>query len=625
MSTPWRATLVGAVLGAFLASAAVAQTVVFQQPPSAGGGVLVSSWLDPAGSDADMYVYDSFVLPAATAVTEVRWRGGYLYGAPYGHVTNFTITFYASTAGDTQPLCTNPQLPETYLAFFDVGGIAGETPAGSIGGVAMYDYDFVLPSPFMAAAGTKYWVRIEGVQIGYPDWGIAVGTGGDATHFRFSTGAAQFSFGAGDAAFTLLATNAPTFTIAASESPAGTGTIAGAGAYPEGSLAALVATPNAGYGFVDWTEAGVTVSTSASYSFTVVADRTLVANFTPAYTITVGGSPTYGGSASGAGTYNLGALVSLVATPAAGFVFVDWTEFGTEVATTATYEFASASDRVLVANFTPATPSALFDFDTGSPTLSVGAGIPFGQLANGITATFSSPQGSVFSIQTDGSTGWKMSQFSGHYLYDNNLNSNALDIQFDHELGGIYFVFATADFHQTEVPTTLQLTAYENSTANTPVGTASAHGTYGGDTMPMGTLSFNSVAPFNLVRLSIPYQPLGASDFFVDNIMAAVNAVVAVPADARPASLFLATAPNPMRDAARISFGLPQASTVRLTVYDVRGARVRQIANGPMTAGPHTLTWDGRDESGSHVAAGAYFVHLEAGSDRVTRKFVRVR
>ena len=625
MSTPWSVTLAGAVLGAFLTSAAVAQTVVFQQPPSSGGGVLVSSWLDPNGSDADMYVYDSFVLPAATAVTEVRWRGGYLYGAPYGHVTNFTITFYASTAGDTQPLCTNPQLPETYLAFYDVGGIAGETAAGSVGGIAMYDYDFVLPTAFMASAGTKYWVRIEGVQVGYPDWGIAVGTGGNAQHFQFSTGAAQFAFAGGDAAFTLLAAVAPTFTIAANESPVGTGTITGAGAYPQGAVASLVATPNPGYGFVDWTEGGITVSTSATYTFTVSADRTLVANFTPAYTMAVSASPTYGGSASGGGTYNSGALVSLVATPAAGFVFVDWTDFGTEVATTATYEYPAAGDRVLVANFTPATPSALFDLDTGSPPLSTGQGIPIVQLANGITASFSSPQGSVFSIQSDASTGWKMSQFSGHYLYDNNLNSNALDIQFDHELGGIYLVFATADFHQTETPTTLQLTAYENSVANPAVGTASAHGTYGGDTMPMGTLSFNSLAPFNLIRLSIPFQPLGASDFFVDNIMVAVNSVVAVEHDTPPASLFLAAAPNPVRDAARISFGLPRATTVRLAIFDVNGRQVRVVADGPMSAGRHALMWDGRDEGGSHLAAGAYFIHLEAGSDRVTRKIVSVR
>jgi uncharacterized protein (TIGR03437 family) len=46
-----------------------------------------------------------------------------------------------------------------------------------------------------------------------------------------------------------------------------------------------------------------------------------------------------------------------------------------------------------------------------------------------------------------------------------------------------------------------------------------AHGTYASDTLPMGTLSFSAGGKnFNLVEISIPFQPLGASAFLVDNI-----------------------------------------------------------------------------------------------------------
>ena len=45
----------------------------------------------------------------------------------------------------------------------------------------------------------------------------------------------------------------------------------------------LVATPNPGYGFVNWTENGVPVSPSAVYNFIATTNRTLVANFTAAY------------------------------------------------------------------------------------------------------------------------------------------------------------------------------------------------------------------------------------------------------------------------------------------------------------------------------------------------------
>ena len=111
-----------------------------------------------------------------------------------------------------------------------------------------------------------------------------------------------------------------------------------------------------------------------------------------------------------------------------------------------------------------------------------------------------------------------MSQFSGNYLYDNNLSNNILEIRFSQPLGSISLTFATADFHQNEVPTTIQLTAYLDTNGAT-TGSATAHGTYASDTMPMGTLTFNAGgAQFNLVRISIPFQALAASDFLVDNI-----------------------------------------------------------------------------------------------------------
>ncbi len=162
-----------------------------------------------------------------------------------------------------------------------------------------------------------------------------------------------------------------------------------------------------------------------------------------------------------------------------------------------------------------------FDLDTATPALAIGQNIPFDQTSGGVTAHFSSPSGLAFSIQTDASTGFHLSQFSGRYLFDNNQNANALDILFSQPVTSISLKFATADFQQVEVPTTIQLTAYLNSATNPAVGpAATAHGTYVvSDTMPMGTLSFTSAGqPFNLVRILIPPQPLGAAAFLVDNI-----------------------------------------------------------------------------------------------------------
>src|SRR5439155_1360816 len=63
-------------------------------------------------------------------------------------------------------------------------------------------------------------------------------------------------------------------------SPSGAGTTSGGGTVSCGSSVTVAPTANSGYSFANWTENGNVVSTSASYSFTVNASRTLVANFT---------------------------------------------------------------------------------------------------------------------------------------------------------------------------------------------------------------------------------------------------------------------------------------------------------------------------------------------------------
>lgn len=70
------------------------------------------------------------------------------------------------------------------------------------------------------------------------------------------------------------------WTISASSSPPGGGTVTGTNTYADGATVSLTAIPAAGYGFAGWLESGTEVSTSGTYSFTADANRSLVANFT---------------------------------------------------------------------------------------------------------------------------------------------------------------------------------------------------------------------------------------------------------------------------------------------------------------------------------------------------------
>ena len=70
------------------------------------------------------------------------------------------------------------------------------------------------------------------------------------------------------------------FIIGATANPAEGGEVNGGGTYQEGAECTLTATANEGYTFSNWTENDEVVSADATYTFTVNADRTLVANFT---------------------------------------------------------------------------------------------------------------------------------------------------------------------------------------------------------------------------------------------------------------------------------------------------------------------------------------------------------
>ncbi len=177
---------------------------VFGRVPAQSGTLFGSAFVSPNGTDADAFVYDSFTVAKEAAITQVRWRGGYAAGGTYGHVTDFWITIYASTAGDTQPLVVNPHLPEVYLAHYDVGGDADEMPAGTFGSIAMYDYVYELPTPFIAEGNTKYWIRIEALQATYPDWGIAAAGSDDGSHYRFLCGTMTFATVPGTTSYSLL-------------------------------------------------------------------------------------------------------------------------------------------------------------------------------------------------------------------------------------------------------------------------------------------------------------------------------------------------------------------------------------------------------------------------------------
>lgn len=93
----------------------------------------------------------------------------------------------------------------------------------------------------------------------------------------------------------------------------------------------------------------------------------------------------------------------------------------------------------------------------------------------------------------------------------------------------------------------------------------------------------------------------------------------------RPLSGIDPPTPNPFNPSTAIRFHTTRAGHVRLTVYNVAGARVRTLVDRPLPAGEHLSRWDGKDDRGHDVGSAAYFIRMEADGAAISRKAVLLR
>lgn len=120
--------------------------------------------------------------------------------------------------------------------------------------------------------------------------------------------------------------------------------------------------------------------------------------------------------------------------------------------------------------------------------------------------------------------------------------------------------------------------------------------------------------------LSLPETPAGseAAPSFAAQLRSPGSGSGAEGAELR----LSAVAPNPFARSATIRYELPRPSRARIGIHDVTGRLVVTLRDAPTAAGSHSVVWDGRDGSGARVAAGTYFVRVDAGLHARTRKVV---
>ncbi|MFQ6094222.1 MAG: thrombospondin type 3 repeat-containing protein, partial [bacterium] len=84
--------------------------------------------------------------------------------------------------------------------------------------------------------------------------------------------------------------------------------------------------------------------------------------------------------------------------------------------------------------------------------------------------------------------------------------------------------------------------------------------------------------------------------------------------------------PNPFNPDTEIGYGLPEATYVRLDVYNLLGQHVITLVDGVQEGGHWIVHWNGNDKSGNGVpTSGVYFYRLQAGGFVQTKKMLLLK
>jgi hypothetical protein len=109
-----------------------------------------------------------------------------------------------------------------------------------------------------------------------------------------------------------------------------------------------------------------------------------------------------------------------------------------------------------------------------------------------------------------------------------------------------------------------------------------------------------------LLTIQLGYEPIFLEGDFLTDVAASPPSL--------PSAFELGqNYPNPFNPGTVITYQLPQATEVEISIFNLRGQKLITIMKGHQPAGSHKIVWNGRDDSGRGVASGVYLYQLKVG------------
>jgi hypothetical protein len=104
-----------------------------------------------------------------------------------------------------------------------------------------------------------------------------------------------------------------------------------------------------------------------------------------------------------------------------------------------------------------------------------------------------------------------------------------------------------------------------------------------------------------------------------------INPIQSVNGNAVHQTSLLGSFPNPFSANTNILYNLKNPTEVTISIFNIRGQKVKTILSANHDSGDHIIIWNGKDELNQPLANGIYFYNLEADNYSSTKKMILMR
>lgn len=96
-------------------------------------------------------------------------------------------------------------------------------------------------------------------------------------------------------------------------------------------------------------------------------------------------------------------------------------------------------------------------------------------------------------------------------------------------------------------------------------------------------------------------------------------------ADHKPKYFKLNNYPNPFNSSTKIDFRVPEATYIKIKVFDILGKEIKNLLDENISAGEYSISWNGTDNNRNILNSGVYLITMEAENFHKTIKIILLK